>query len=321
MSDRGEFGLIARLTKALGAEAPEALIVGVGDDAAVWKAGDTALIATTDTMVEGVHFLKGAAPYEDVGWKALAVSVSDIAAMGGAPLFALVAIALPSNTPVAAVDALYDGLRECARAYGVTIAGGDVVRAPQIVITVALIGRAEEREGEPLLLRRSGARAGDAIAITGTLGDSAGGLRRLRRGAPVDDPLARRHLRPQPPLALASEAVRAGLRCAIDVSDGLLQDVGHICEMSHLGARIRADAIPISEDLRRAYPDDALSLACTGGEDYELVLVGDRQRIAALGPGLTIIGEMVAGEGLAVFDAAGHELHFARRGYDHLSSS
>jgi thiamine-monophosphate kinase len=319
VSDSREFGLIKRLTKALGAEAPEALIVGIGDDAAVWKTEHATLIATTDTMVEGVHFLPEVAPYEDVGWKALAVSVSDIAAMGGWPLFALVTLALPGGTPVAAIDALYAGLRECAHAYGVTVAGGDVVRAPQIVVTVALVGRAEERGGEPLLLKRSGARAGDAIAVTGTLGDSAGGLRRLRDGAPADDPLVHRHLRPQPPLALAREAARAGLRCAIDISDGLLQDVGHICRMSRLGARIRADAIPISEELRRTYPDDALALACTGGEDYEILLVGDRQRITALAPQLTVIGEMVPGDRPAVVDAGGHELEFDRPGYDHLS--
>ncbi|MDO8612946.1 MAG: thiamine-phosphate kinase, partial [Dehalococcoidia bacterium] len=199
VSDLGEFGLIERLAKAAGAEQPESLIVGIGDDAAAWRLNDAVMLATTDTLVEGVHFLPGRTPWADLGWKALAVNVSDIAAMGGLPQYALVTLALPPQTAVPDVDALYDGLRECAREYGVAIAGGDVVRAPQVAITVALLGQAEvDGGGRPRLMRRDAARAGYAIAVTGTLGDSAAGLRRLKDGAPADDPLVRAHLRPRP---------------------------------------------------------------------------------------------------------------------------
>ena len=194
--------------------------------------GEQVLLATTDTLVEGVHFLPEFAPWADVGWKALAVNVSDIAAMGGEPLFALVTLALPPESEVAFAEELYGGLMECAREYGVTVAGGDIVRAPQVSVTIALIGRAQMREGEPLLMRRDGAKAGDVIAVTGTLGDSAAGLWRLRKGATEEDALVRAHLRPLPRLAEAQEAARAGIVCAIDVSDGLMQDLGHICEMS-----------------------------------------------------------------------------------------
>ena len=282
VSDLGEFGLIRRLASAIDG-GPEELIVGVGDDAAVWRLGDRAVIATTDTLVEGVHFLAGA-PWRDIGWKSLAVNVSDIAAMGGRPLFALVTLALPPQTDVAAIDDLYAGLNDCARRYGVTIAGGDIVRAPQVSVTVALLGEAQQRDGAPLLLRRDAARAGDVIAVTGTLGDAAAGLRRLREGATPGDPLARGHLHPEPPLAVGQRVAAAGVCCGIDVSDGLLQDVGHICDMSHAGAVIRAPDVPLSEQLLTAYPGDALALACTGGEDYQAVLAGPRAIIERLQP-------------------------------------
>src|SRR3990172_2343954 len=141
VSDLGEFGLIDRLAKAVGAQRSPDLILGIGDDAAAWRFGDSVLLATTDTLVEGVHFLPSLTPYRDLGWKALAVHVSDIAAMGGEPLFALVTLALPPETPVSAVDDLYAGLNECAAEYAVTIGGGDVVRAPQLAITIALLRR------------------------------------------------------------------------------------------------------------------------------------------------------------------------------------
>ena len=322
VSEIGEFALIRRLAKRLGAAASSDLLLGIGDDAAVWRAGDQVLLATTDTMVEGVHFLSGV-PWTDVGWKALAVNVSDIAAMGGTPLFALVTLALPPRTGERDIEALYDGLSESARRYGVTVAGGDIVRAPQVSVTVALIGRAEQKDGEPLLLRRDCAQAGDVIAVTGTLGDSAAGLRRLKEDVAASGPLARAHLRPAPPLAVAQLAVRLGIICGMDVSDGLLQDVGHICEMSKLGADVHADAVPISAELRAAYPDDALALACSGGEDYQLVLVGPRERVERLQTQvempIAVIGEITTGPPRArLLDAAGAEIHLDSPGWDQL---
>ena len=321
VSGLGEFGLIERLAKAVGASKPEGLIVGIGDDAAAWRLNGAVMLATTDTLVEGVHFLAGRTPWADLGWKALAVNVSDIAAMGGLPQYALVTLALPPQTPVGDVDALYDGLRECASEYGVAVAGGDVVRAPQIAITIAVLGRAEvDAGGQPLLMRRDAARAGYVIAVTGTLGDSAAGLRRLKDGAPADDPLVRAHLRPRPPLAAARRAAALGVPCAIDVSDGLLQDIGHVCEMSGLGAVVRAEALPLSGELRDAYPEEALALACTGGEDYELVFVAPGETLEALRLEVTMIGEMVEdGERRArLVDASGVEIRLPAAGWDHL---
>jgi len=323
LSDLGEFGLIDRLKGILDKPASDDLIVGIGDDAAVWRVGDEFVMATTDTMVEGVHFEVGRAPWADIGWKALATNVSDIGSMGGTPLFALVTLAVPPTMAVDDVELIYAGLSECAREYGVTIVGGDTVRAPEITITVALFGRAARRNDEPLLLLRDGARPGDIIAVTGTLGDSAAGLRRLKNNGPSEDPLVRRHLWPRPPISSGRIAVETGITCAIDVSDGLMQDIGHICERSAVGAVLHANDIPMSKELLDAFPDDALELACTGGEDYELVLVGDKDLLDAVASAmglaqLTVIGEIVrdAANNLRLLDDTGKEITFDHPGWD-----
>jgi len=323
VAEIGEFGLIDRLLRLYPPVARD-VIVGPGDDAAVWRTsdGETYVIGTTDTLVEGIHFLSGVAPWPDVGYKALAVNASDVYAMGGEPQFALVTLGLRPEMDVGDLDAVYQGLHEYGP--GVAIIGGDVVRSPVFFITVALLGKAQARDGQPLLLRRSGARPGDAIAVTGTLGDSAGGLRRLSAGAPPDDPLVRAHLRPEPPGAAALCAVQVGVECGIDVSDGLLQDVGHLCEMSGTGAVLHAGAIPLSGDLRQAFPGESLQLACTGGEDYQLVLVGPAgllSRVQSLsGVSLTFIGEMTDDpeKRVRLLDASGSEISFQSSGWDHL---
>src|SRR2546423_6115948 len=150
VSNLGEFGLIDRLARIAGNDHAD-LILGIGDDDAVWRAGQQFLLATTDTLVEGVHFTPGAERWADPGWKALAVSVSDIAAMGGRPLFALVTLAVPPHMQTKAIESLYEGLSECAREHGVAVAGGYVVRADQFSITVALVGEAQQAGGKPLL--------------------------------------------------------------------------------------------------------------------------------------------------------------------------
>jgi len=326
LSSLGEFALIRRLAGLLSDPSPEDVILGIGDDAAVLRFGSEYLVATTDTMVDGVHFIGERVPWEDTGWKSLASNVSDIAAMGATPLFALVTLALPADARVEDSEALYAGLRACAGAYGVAVVGGDIVRAPQVSITVALLGRSEQRDGNPLLLRRDGAQVGDVIAVVGTVGDSAAGLLRLLEGASADDPLARAHLHPVPNVAVGAKAVAAGIRCGIDVSDGLLQDIGHICEMSGVGAIVRALDVPISDELRRAYPEDVLRLACTGGEDYQLVLAAPHPLIEALAKLVTerisIIGEIVESPDhrARLLDADGNESSFPQTGWDAFRS-
>jgi thiamine-monophosphate kinase len=327
ISEIGEFGLIRRLGSLLGGEPPADLVVGIGDDCAVWQAGDHYLLATTDTLVEEVHFLAGVAPWSDVGWKALAVNVSDIAAMGGVPMFALVTLTLPTNTPVETTDRLYQGLKNCSRTYGVTVAGGDIVRGTAVAISVALIGRAQLRDGVPLLMRRDGAKAGDAIAVTGSLGAAAAGLRALQEGVSPKERRTRAHLHPEPPLAIAQAAALLGVACAIDVSDGLMQDVGHICEASRMGGVLLASDIPIDADVKASYPEEALRLACTGGEDYEVVLVGTSGVIAALNDlhpgGVTTIGKMTDRRrgSVSLLDRTGAEIKMQESGWDHMAQS
>ncbi|MGB2695247.1 MAG: thiamine-phosphate kinase [Dehalococcoidia bacterium] len=333
VSELGEFGLIARLSEALGAhptlDAADRLAVGIGDDAAVWRANGSALIATTDTLVAGVHFLADRAPWRDVGWKALVVNVSDIAAMGGTPEFALVTLALPENTQVEAIDELYAGVAEAAEAYGVVITGGDVVRSPTTVITIALTGRAAlDDTGKALVLRRDAAQAGDVVAVTGQLGGAAGGLRRLRDSAKESSgPLVERQLRPCARVQAGQAALAAGVRCAIDVSDGLLQDLGQVCRASGLGGVVWRDKLPIDPALSEVFaPEEALRFAAGGGEDYELLLIGDQQTIGAAAKQadvpVTVIGEMVidAKQEAKLLDEAGEEVSIPSAGWDHLRS-
>jgi thiamine-monophosphate kinase len=334
-SDLGEFGLIDRLARLLAnqraASGSGRLAVGIGDDAAVWLEDGSALLVTTDTLVEGVHFVPGRTAWRDLGWKALAVNVSDIAAMGGRPELALVTLMLRPDLAVEDLDELYCGLAEAAEAMGVAIAGGDIVRAAEFAVSLTVTGRAGvDTSGSPDVLLRGGARAGDVIAVTGSLGGAAGGLRALQDNLEENDatrPLLERHLRPQPRVAAGLAAIEAGLRCGMDVSDGLLQDLTHICQASRLGAAVRQDRLPVDAALRASFDAaTAVQLAATGGEDYELLLTGRRASIDALAERcdvpLTIIGEMaVAAEHVAtLLDSAGEPVELPVAGWDHLRS-
>lgn len=321
--DLGEFELIGRLSRRFAAPDPERLIVGIGDDAAVWRwAGGTTVVATTDTMVAGVHFLPDRVAWGDVGWKALAVNISDIAAMGARPAFSLVTVALPPDTPVIPLEDLYDGIDACARAYDVTVAGGDIVAAAVFTITIALYGDATvSSDGAPQLLRRDAARAGEAIAVTGPLGGSGGGLRALLESTAASEPyaaLVRRHMRPSPRVDAGLAAVAAGVRCGMDISDGLVQDLGHVCEAAGVGAEVWLDRVPLDADLVAAYPDDARAIAATGGEDYELLLVAPEDTLRRMTASHTIIGRMGGSGGVRVLDAGGEEVTFPASGWDHL---
>lgn len=330
----GELGLIERLTDILRRHqtpsAPKPL-VGIGDDCAAWTIGDCAVLATTDTMVHGVHF-SNAIAWQDVGWKIVAVNVSDIAAMGGTPTYGLITLGVPPDLASESLEELYEGVAEASLRYGLTIAGGDVVEAAQAFVTLTLFGEAAtDSSGRPLLTLRSAAHPGDVIAVTGRLGDSAAGLRLLSdQGGRIDAKyavLVQAHVRPEPRIEVGRNAVNRGVRCAIDISDGLLQDIGHICEASGVAALIRAEQLPVSEPLRAAFPSDAVSLAATGGEDYELVLVARRNVLdevtKASGVPITIVGEVTVGPAgdVRLIDAQGTDITPAVGGWDHLRSA
>lgn len=312
---RGEFGLIERVTRALPLRG-EGLRVGPGDDAAVLAPprGEE-LVATADAVVEGVHFDARFSP-EDVGWKALAVNLSDLAAMGARPLWALVCLALPPARAGEAVR-IARGIGACARRHRIAIAGGNVTRAGELSVTITAIGSVAE--GRAVL--RQGARAGDLVAVTGTLGDAA--LGRLA-GAPAA--LARRQRRPAPRLEVG-RALAGLVRAGIDVSDGLVQDLGHLCRASGVGARIGTAELPLSDAYRRrSEPGAGFYLpALAGGEDYELVvavapplLASARLAAAKAGSPLTVVGRFVRGKGVRVVGPKGEAVRLAAGGHDHL---
>jgi thiamine-monophosphate kinase len=304
VSDIGEFALIDRLERVLGGALPlDRVILGIGDDAAAWHpTPGTITVATADALVEGVHFDLNTTSWVDLGWKALAENISDIAAMGCRPRYGLLAIGLLPGALASDAEALYEGVAQCAEAYECRVVGGDVVRASCVLLQVTLIGESlpieTDREQRPLL-ERSRARPGDVLAVTGPLGGSAGGLRLLTSGrtAGQGQPsalshqpsgagtseeaiLVRAHRRPQPRVQAGLVMIEAGIRCAIDVSDGLIADVGHICERSRVDAEIDASRVPIFPEALLCFGDESLDLALSGGEDYELVCAAPEATIA-----------------------------------------
>lgn len=271
-----EFQLIETFVAAFDAPPPP---YGPGDDCAVLPAAPGALCVTTDALVEDVHFTRRTFSFEDVGHKALAVNLSDLAAMGAAPAWALCALGLPDDVGAREVRRLAAGMSALARVHGVKLVGGNVTRARRLSVTLTVGGRPPRRR-RPLL--RSGARAGDVVYASGTLGDAAAGLhllstRRARGFAALT--LAQR--RPSPHLAWALAAA-PWATAAIDVSDGLLQDAGHLARASGVGVDVSTAALPLSEALRDAVPAHvARHYALSGGEDYVVLATVPRRRARA----------------------------------------
>ncbi len=329
----GEFGLIERLARIVGVERPD-VVVGIGDDVAVLDVGGPDwLLATVDCQIEDVHFLRHAIPPDQLGRRALAVNLSDIAAVGGRPHFALVSLALPDHIEVEWVEALYGGLRQEGERAGVAVVGGNISRSPDgAFIDITVLGRVCREH----LLRRSGARPGDVVLVTGTLGDAAAGLRLLLNPEVEVDPAVRQVLlgrlfTPTPRLREAEAIVHTGGATAmIDISDGLSSDVGHICEASRVGVRLWAERLPLSGEARHAarlLGVPAWELALVGGEDYELCLTARPEAAdaliaavaAATGTPLTPVGEVVppeAGRRLVLPD--GQEALLEPRGWRHF---
>ena len=330
--DLGEFGLIERLNRKVtqyrrgpdnGAAYNFKLLVDTGDDTAAWTAADATELFTTDTVVEGIHFTRETTPWHDLGWKSLASNISDIAAMGGLPLYALITLGLPPETEVADIEALYDGMLEIGEHYGVAIIGGDMVRSPVAFITVGLTG---VRHGPPML--RTSARAGDQVAVTGYVGSSGGGLRLMLEDlpAPRDSAtfLREAHRRPWPAVAEGRLLSEAGVHTAMDVSDGLADDLSKLCLASGVAARVYSDRVPVHPHLKQAFPADCLDLALNGGEDYLLLFaapgeVMDRV-IPELPEGAAVLGEITDGEPgrITLVDPDGSERAIGRAGWDHF---
>lgn len=311
----GENAVIRLIADRYGAKASGDLVLGIGDDAALVRAGEKLLIVTTDLLVENTHFrIDLNEPYL-LGWKSAAVNISDIAAMGGVPTYAFVSIGLP-DVEVSLVEDIYRGLSDACAAYGCAIAGGDTVgSACGIVINVTVLGKVEPE----LAARRSGAKPGDAIVVTNTLGDSRAGLDLLLKHG-LDESrrisafLVERHLKPVPRVNEARAAVKTGrVHAMMDLSDGLSMDLTRLCQASGVGARVYADRLPISDDLARVAASldvDPRLIAASGGEDYELLLTcanADADEvISALGQA-SVVGEIVDGDAPVLIDSSGSE--------------
>ncbi|MFH1169906.1 MAG: thiamine-phosphate kinase, partial [Chloroflexota bacterium] len=300
VSELGEFGLIDLLAEMVsvsaGEQAAPGLILGIGDDAAAWHGDTSVQLATVDSVIENIHFSLSTTTWNELGWKALAVNLSDIAAMGGVPRYALVSLALPADTEVDDVTALYKGMIELARQSGTAIVGGDTCRAAEVSVNVTVVGSAVDGQ----MMTRSGARPGDQIAVTGYLGAAAAGLRMLsdrQEFSPEDTAsLKEAFLRPKPRLAEGWLLVRAGVKAGMDLSDGLVSDLGHVCRASRVGARVRVDRIPVHPAVRANYADRSLEMALSGGEDYELLFTAGAELMESarrkIGCPVTVIGEV-----------------------------
>ena len=272
MKPRGEFGLIEFIKGHF--NQPEG-VIGIGDDCAVVPSGDGELLFSTDLLVEGVHFLRHKSSPEDVGWKAAAVNLSDIAAMGGIPVATFLSIALPKEAQGEWVERFIKGYEEISRRYNVPLLGGDTTSSLRdIVINVGVLGRASSGR----CIKRNGALVGHSIYVTGNLGDSAAGLQAILNDwekTPAVTSLINSHMRPTPKLQEGYALMNTGLIGAMmDISDGIASDLNHILKASEVGAQVSMDKIPMSNDLKsicKIHELDPYALAVGGGEDYELL--------------------------------------------------
>lgn len=320
IGDLGEFGMISRVL----ARFPQTdeVIVGPGDDAAVVRAPDGRVVASTDLLVEGRHFRREWSSAHDIGGKAAAQNFADIAAMGARPTALLVGLAAPPELEAAWIEELADGLRaECSRA-GAAVVGGDTVRAAEDAVTLAITALGDLEDRSPVC--RSGARAGDVVALAGPLGLAAAGLELLRGHVAASGVCVEAHRRPQPPYEAGVQAARIGATAMLDVSDGLLGDLNHIAAASGVAIDVRAAMLPAAPELDTALAQlraaglsgDAMSLRLAGGEDHGLV--------AAFPPDTdlpeewTVIGRVIQGTGVTVDGQTA--MTGAPPGWDHFAA-
>lgn len=330
VSELGEFGLIDLIRSSTtqdeisGRTPRHEVLIGIGDDAAAWQGDSQIQLATTDTLVQDIHFDLDIISWEELGWKAMAVNLSDIAAMGGIPKYALLSLALPGGLDAADISRFVNGMTHVAGEFGVAIVGGNVATSPNVVITMTIIGCAKGKA----VLKRSTACPGEHIAITGYLGLSAAGLEMLNgktiSDAEMGDILRQAHLQPRPKVREGQILIEQGVRTAIDVSDGLIADLDHICESSKVSARIRMEQVPVHPVITANFPNYQ-ELALCGGEDYELLFTADTATVArakqALDCPVTVIGDMTEATlpaRVTVLDSKGNTVPYRRGGWEHF---
>ena len=316
-----EFGLIDRI-RARAAQVRDDVVLGIGDDAALLQPPPgMQLVVSMDTLNDGVHFPTGTGAAL-VGWKALAVNLSDLAAMGAEPAWCTLSLSLPDGDP-AWVDGFLDGFLALATQHRVALVGGDTTRGP-LSVSVTVHGFVDPGRA----LRRDGARVGDAVWVSGGLGAAAAALAQWRGGGPIDSGLRERLDRPCPRVRLGRALAGVATAC-IDVSDGLLADLGHVCTASGVGVVLDVDALPGAGMLRTHFDADAVRrLQATGGDDYELCFTlpagADAVALAAAGAAatgieVTRIGTVVAGQGVRALDREGRPWRPDSAGHEHFA--
>ena len=335
----GEFELIDALASAIADRNQQRIksldergfqmLRAIGDDAAAWSSPSGVRVFTADTMVEGVHFDLRYTGWRDLGWKALATNISDVAAMGCAPTYATVTLGLRGDLPVGGLVEMYKGMMDLTETCGGAVVGGDIVKSPVFFISVALEGAALRGTPEQLMLRDR-AKPGDLIAVTGTLGSSGGGLKLLAEGAGVTELnaaafLKNAHNRPVPRVSEGETLAELGVRCAMDISDGLWDDLGKLCRASSVGAQVLSSHIPVDHRLQAVFPKEWLALAIGGGEDYELLFTAHTEVISraatTISTPITVIGRVLeVGQGITVLDESGNVLEVGAGGWDHFRS-
>jgi thiamine-monophosphate kinase len=333
VSEMGEFRLVELLARIAGegqdkqSARRQRLVIGIGDDAAAWRSDALINLATVDCLVQDVHFRLDMTTWNELGWKALAISLSDIAAMGGVPQYAIVSLGLPGDTEAGDVADLYRGIIKLGNRFGVAIIGGNISDATIAFISTTVLGSAT---GQDNILTRSAVKAGDRIAVTGNLGAAAAGMEMLKQKMPLgpEDSASLRQafLHPCPRIAEGQLLAEQGVKAAIDISDGLIADLSHLCRASRVGARIDIDRIPIHPAVKNGFGDRSLEMALSGGEDYELLFTAstgviDRVKARASFP-VTVIGEVVAdktGRVITLVDREGRPYKPAGTGWQHFT--
>jgi len=334
LKDMGEFALIQHLTRNMRAY-DSTVVLGIGDDAAAIRIAERKyVLLTCDMLVDGSHFWRERITPGQLGHKALAVSLSDIAAMGGIPRYVLISAGWPANLELEYAEGIYQGMAGLAAAHGVFVIGGDTVSTPQLILDVTVMGEMEEKP-----VTRSGAKIGHVFAVTGSIGASAAGLALLHKGIcagsyfpeTMRQALLKSHLLPQPRVKEGGILLKTGRPSAmIDISDGLASEVHHICEGSGVGAEIYLSRLPVHEDVKRAgdlLGKDYLNWALHGGEDYELLVTLSEDDVFAvqkelrqLSVDFSIIGKVVDQKnGVKLFLDEGKAVNLAKKGYDHFS--